>query len=192
MDDKARPKTRLLSLPAEIRQQIYELVLFQHSGLSRSQVTNRLYTWIDIRRFRNGKPESLTYTSPPILSTCRLIRWEASPLYYTKIQFRFMEGQAAVRWLSCLEADNRCDLKDLAYCPNYLTWMDPRNPPLRAEILGKDWSDLCDAFRKLNVDGSAVLRVCGYGGGQVGWIFAKSFDFDAADADGLAEAAVQI
>lgn len=185
--DSTLPRPHLLSIPPEIRQQILHHVLFSHnSALSTSPATNRLYTWIDLRRFLHGKPEVLTYREPAILSTCRLIRLEASPTYYSRVQFRFTEAQTCIQWLSHLNADSRSEIQDLAYCPNYLTWMDPRHPPERAAILGRDWRDLRKTFELLGLDMRRVLRVCGYGGGSVGWVFAQDyFDFEYADADGL-------
>lgn len=168
-------------LPRELRDLIYDYVLFDPTELSES--SHHFYTWIDMRRFRNGRPECLTYRAPPLLATCRLIRWEASPTYYHKIQFRFTEAETAIRWLSKLDDESRHDVRSLAYCPNLLTWMDPRHPPLSTASLGHQWHQLCEFLRFAAIDMRETLKIGGYGGGKLGWILVEGLDFMYAAAD---------
>lgn len=85
--DNMHPKSRLLNLPAELRNTIHNLVL------------------VDPRAFIIGDTiESPTPTVASLLATCTQIREEASPLYYALNSLRFLVSDAQpntpTKWLS--------------------------------------------------------------------------------------------
>ena len=78
-DDTAtdRTKCRLLSLPPELHNQIYELVVAGRETI--------LVTWSP---WHDG-PYPEFWSEPAILRTCHQVRNEALPLFYAKSTFRF-------------------------------------------------------------------------------------------------------
>ncbi|KAK3678000.1 translation initiation factor eIF-2B subunit alpha [Recurvomyces mirabilis] len=96
-------KSRLLALPAELRQQIYEYSLVQ---------SDEIVVRLAIRRY---------WRPPALLQTCREIRHEATPTYYADNTFYIYAPQHAGcpsaywlwDWLRCLPESTRTWLRTL-------------------------------------------------------------------------------
>lgn len=73
-EEKAASRCRLLELPAELRNHIYEFVVLQESRVS-------IFTWL---------PAHEEDAQPALSLTCRQIRNECLPVYYDVNTFRFI------------------------------------------------------------------------------------------------------
>lgn len=103
--------SRLLRLPAELRNRIYTLVPVQESHI----VIKRFTLWSTSRRNAPKKASKLGYSpSPPgILQVCQELRTEATKVYYGANAF-FSESQCALRvWLWAIGEHQRTLLRDV-------------------------------------------------------------------------------
>jgi hypothetical protein len=175
MSTKPPPKTSLLSLPTEIRQQIIDDVLFDNSGLSNRPASYTQTPHLDRHSALSPWPArnlDLSRAGTLVLMPSHTWRSLSFVLFECAIPVHRSASLCQVDFTSeCAEY-----IQHLAYCPNYLTWMDPRHPLQRAAGLARAWSALCVALRAAGVNEKHVLRVCGYGGGSAGWVFAQSLD----------------
>ena len=97
---------RLLALPPELRNHIYELVLHSDRAVYRGIV------YLDERDERLWKP-------PALLCTSRQVRAEASPLYYAQTIFSVEDRRIALDWLKVIEPKwtaRIARLKDASEC----------------------------------------------------------------------------
>lgn len=101
-----------LSLPIEIRNKIYETVL-----------VDRLSLWIS--------PHSIHRTTsiPPLLITCKTIKYEASPIFYGANSFVTDHVECFLQWLKTLGRVNITYLRDLemyierTFRPDQTQWL---------------------------------------------------------------------
>lgn len=110
-------QTGLLSLPRELRDQIYELALIEDQPIS-------IY---NAHEYYDHKCNHLRRLGPPLLYTCHQIRAEASTVYFIESSFvsvydedtgpsiekRAPARKNLVRWIQALGEERRALLKDV-------------------------------------------------------------------------------
>lgn len=131
-----RAPNRFLSLPAELRNRIYELLFESEIPLI--------------------KP---TYTLPGLLVSCKKIYAEAIGLYYsTTPAFRCLDEASAVSWLTALPKQCLDLVKEVQYDTRWIVFVTPLIPVPGVEC----WlfQNLLNKLqqRHLDVDGSGLLR----------------------------------
>ncbi len=97
---KAKPPT-LLTLPAELRIQIFELVLYLPTGHT-IIIENKIYTRAKRRRIS-------PVATPPLARTCRQIRQEALPIYYASCSFYLGTFQGHFKLYRPFRVDSNID-----------------------------------------------------------------------------------
>ena len=156
----APPKCHLTSLPRELRDQIWDLALRDREyGAS---TPYGYVAWIDDRDPKSNLKHSLgistplTYKPPTLLATCRLIRDEASSLYYTNTSFAFREPMTCVIWLRSLESSSVDKIRYLRF------WHD--NSEYSEHGARKAWQALVDFFAFKGIDITTKLHVPDHSG----------------------------
>lgn len=102
-------KSRLLELPAELRNEIYELALFQTRPIGVTIVLEHCLTLLD---FTRASRRSLV-EEPPLLTCCRQVREEAIGIFYGSSTFASSERSELERWIIALPAAKRKLLRDV-------------------------------------------------------------------------------
>ncbi|KAL8717168.1 MAG: hypothetical protein Q9225_005569, partial [Loekoesia sp. 1 TL-2023] len=141
---------RFLSLPAEVRDMIYPLLLIRtipptHSPtLSPALFTNdSFFDGPRTRPFRpklpdtdrhlypldpynnKAEPKGPSYVYPTILSTCKQIRSEAAPILYTNNAFEFNGSDRASNWIRTIDNEHACRVRDMTI------WLPKRKRALK-------------------------------------------------------------
>ena len=148
----------LFSLPQELRDQIWELVLVRGCFFDNTGP----YVSIDLFFGKNG------YKPPPLLATNWRIRLKAAAIYYRKVQFAFEHNYICVRWLRSVDSLHLKHIKQLAYYSSI--WTPPKEDPdylfeedsddLNVETTFDVWKDLWLYFARHRIDVYHALRVC--------------------------------
>ncbi|CAK4032174.1 carbohydrate-binding module family 43 [Lecanosticta acicola] len=125
--EASKARSNFFSLPAELRNNIYELALLKNFDAREGQGI----TQPAIRLFATSRLRYLRETNPPLLLTCKQIREEALPVYYSNIfvvQHRVPDRswdsgpvrinfantrQKLAKWLSSIGLQNASKVKEL-------------------------------------------------------------------------------
>ncbi|PIA88803.1 hypothetical protein CB0940_06991 [Cercospora beticola] len=150
LTQRQKPLTsRLLTLPAELRNQIY-ITYFTHPTYSEDCPP----------RIRPS------YTLPPLLKTCRQIYNEAIGLYYSATPaFRCLDEDSTVKWLVNLPERWRGMLKEVRFDTRWIIFSTPFIPVPGAEL----WlvGELVGKLEKRGFDCERWLFREGEGSGRV-------------------------
>ena len=101
------PGSRLLALPAELRNRIYELVLCETTTVLLDD------GWGDLERSLR------CWRRPALFSTCRRTASEASPIYYSQNVFMFNNECDGLEWLEVIEPASRTAITKLYHNYDY-------------------------------------------------------------------------
>ena len=104
-------KSRLLSLPPELRNAVY----------------TALFAPGEVERIKPG------YTIPPFLLTCKQVYAEATGVYYSHSIFRCLEEDSAVSWLTHLPRKWLDRIQEIRYDTRWIIFVTPFIPVPGAE-----------------------------------------------------------
>ena len=112
MDTSVQPQdSPLFKLPPELREKIYEYAIVDSGPtrvFCRDEHTEAYGLGPDYKDYR--------WQAPPLLQSCRLVRLEASPAYYSKNRFYIVDGNGwfhwLLTWLRCIGEANVLSLKE--------------------------------------------------------------------------------
>ena len=100
----------LLDLPAELRNNIYELVL-EDGAPQKFCLCRRRRPWKNGPRHWHGCSARKKYKRPPLLSVCRQIMKEAGSIWYGQIQLRTILIDELKDFLSAIREENAVKLR---------------------------------------------------------------------------------
>lgn len=152
----------LLSLPPELRNTIYTLVLVSEEPILVDPNTDTTETG------DRYEPDNVVIMEPALLRTCRSTRSEASQLYYSNNVFCSINYSKLFRWIEGIGVEKRALLRDIrTSCRLGMFWNDS-TPYL---LLDLEWmetklaaqgipvgNDVCRTYMMLEGPHSALTR----------------------------------
>lgn len=105
--NEQRKAFRILDLPAELRENIYECALHDSNHAYDGDELGDV--WID-RRLPSGV---MTFKFPVLFHVSRQLRAEAAGVWFKKFRFLFEEVKPRIAWLDMLDEEFRKQLKTL-------------------------------------------------------------------------------
>lgn len=100
MEFQLQPTSRLLSLPAELRNRIYEYAVSEQDAYHLSRGP-RWMSWAP--GYRTNRT---AFQTPAILQVCRQTSAEASPIFYSITAFQYNDAWVLTSWLKMLDNKN--------------------------------------------------------------------------------------